>query len=79
MKSWRCTNCGFVTTRDRPPEHCPVCGEPASDFRAFDPRATHEAPQGSADPGLDPNGHGLTADSMTVVDAGEPDADHKGK
>jgi nitrite reductase (NADH) large subunit len=35
MKAWRCTICGYVHRGDEPPELCPVCGAPASDFEAL--------------------------------------------
>jgi nitrite reductase (NADH) large subunit len=31
-KSWVCLVCGYVHHGDEPPECCPVCGAPASDF-----------------------------------------------
>jgi len=30
--TWRCTNCGYVTTGDAPPEVCPVCDHPKGYF-----------------------------------------------
>ncbi|MBU1908502.1 MAG: FAD-dependent oxidoreductase [Verrucomicrobia bacterium] len=32
MKSWRCIVCGYVHHGDQPPDLCPVCGAPSSDF-----------------------------------------------
>jgi thiamine pyrophosphate-dependent acetolactate synthase large subunit-like protein len=31
-KRWRCLVCGYVHTGPEPPEACPVCGSPASEF-----------------------------------------------
>jgi len=33
MKKWICTVCGYVHTGDEPPEACPVCKVPASNFK----------------------------------------------
>ena len=33
--AWRCDNCGYVHRGPTPPESCPVCGAPATDFRPF--------------------------------------------
>ena len=27
MGDWKCTNCGYTLTEDKPPEQCPTCGE----------------------------------------------------
>ncbi len=32
MKKFVCTVCGYVYEGEEPPETCPVCGVPASDF-----------------------------------------------
>lgn len=32
MKKWRCTVCGYIYEGEEPPEVCPLCGAPASDF-----------------------------------------------
>ena len=32
MKKWRCRVCGYVHEGPTPPERCPVCGAPASEF-----------------------------------------------
>lgn len=32
MKAWRCVICGYVHRGDEPPNECPVCGAPRSDF-----------------------------------------------
>ncbi len=42
MKAWRCLVCGYVHRGDEPPETCPVCGAPASDF---EPYAESAAPE----------------------------------
>ncbi len=31
-KSWKCNVCGYVHTGPEPPEMCPLCGAPASEF-----------------------------------------------
>lgn len=31
-KKWRCSVCGYIHEGDAPPENCPVCGVPASEF-----------------------------------------------
>ena len=33
--SWRCVVCGYVHQGDAPPDECPVCGAPASDFEPY--------------------------------------------
>lgn len=32
MKKWRCKICGYIYEGDQPPEACPLCGAPASEF-----------------------------------------------
>lgn len=32
MKQWKCSVCGYIHTGNEPPEKCPVCGAPASEF-----------------------------------------------
>ena len=32
MKKFVCTVCGYVHEGEKPPEHCPLCGVPASKF-----------------------------------------------
>jgi hypothetical protein len=32
MKKWKCLICGYIHTGDEPPEKCPVCGAPKSQF-----------------------------------------------
>lgn len=32
MKKWVCKRCGYVHEGNNPPERCPVCGAPASEF-----------------------------------------------
>lgn len=43
-KSWRCRVCGYVHNGDTPPDECPVCGVPASEFEAVEIGKT-EAPE----------------------------------
>ncbi|MGE5371026.1 MAG: flavin reductase [Solirubrobacterales bacterium] len=35
MKQWICTICGYIHEGDAPPEECPICGAPASDFEPY--------------------------------------------
>ena len=30
---WMCTICGYIHEGERPPEECPMCGAPASEFK----------------------------------------------
>ena len=46
-KSWRCVVCGYVHHGDAPPDSCPVCGAPASDFEAFEEKPAAPAPASS--------------------------------
>ena len=32
MKKWVCNLCGHEVEGEAPPDECPVCGAPASDF-----------------------------------------------
>jgi flavin reductase (DIM6/NTAB) family NADH-FMN oxidoreductase RutF len=32
IQAWRCTVCGYVHEGENPPDECPVCGAPATDF-----------------------------------------------
>lgn len=32
MKKWKCLICGYIHTGEEPPEKCPVCGAPRSQF-----------------------------------------------
>jgi nitrite reductase (NADH) large subunit len=34
-QAWRCSVCGYIHRGDAPPEECPVCGAPASDFEGY--------------------------------------------
>lgn len=44
-KSWRCVVCGYIHHGDAPPDECPICGAPASDFEPFEEaHAVHAAP-----------------------------------
>ena len=46
-KTWRCVVCGYIHHGDAPPEICPVCGAPASDFEPFaEPPVVPKAPAG---------------------------------
>jgi len=41
VQAWRCAVCGYVHRGGQPPDCCPVCGSPPSDFR---PHAETERP-----------------------------------
>lgn len=51
MKAWRCILCGYVHQGDTPPDACPICGAPASDFEPVEerppatPAAAADAPE----------------------------------
>ena len=36
-KKWKCTVCGYVHEGEHPPENCPVCGAPKSQFVLLEP------------------------------------------
>lgn len=36
LKKWRCPTCGYVYSGDTPPERCPVCDMPGSNYVALD-------------------------------------------
>ena len=36
QKAWRCEVCGYIHYGDNPPDECPVCGAPASEFEAIE-------------------------------------------
>ena len=36
QKTWRCTVCGYIHVGPRPPDFCPVCGTPGSDFEEYE-------------------------------------------
>jgi nitrite reductase (NADH) large subunit len=38
-KTWRCSVCGYIHEGDAPPETCPVCGVPASEFEDITEKA----------------------------------------
>jgi rubrerythrin len=35
MKKWICPVCGYIHEGDEPPDVCPVCGTPGSDFQEY--------------------------------------------
>ncbi len=50
MKKWKCTVCGYIHTGAEPPEKCPVCGAPKSQFVAVvEEGAANAAPTQLAD------------------------------
>jgi nitrite reductase (NADH) large subunit len=43
QKSWRCLVCGYIHIGPKPPDFCPVCGSPASEFEEYsEPTPTEE-------------------------------------
>jgi len=36
MGKWICTICGHIHEGDEPPDFCPVCGAPGSDFKKYE-------------------------------------------
>ncbi|MCF7848550.1 MAG: FAD-dependent oxidoreductase [Kiritimatiellales bacterium] len=42
-KAWRCTVCGYIHYGDEPPDECPVCNAPASEFEPVEAEAKVEA------------------------------------
>jgi hypothetical protein len=45
MKKWKCLVCGYIHTGDEPPEKCPVCGAPKSQFiEVIEPEAPEQKP-----------------------------------
>lgn len=33
MAKWMCTVCGYIHEGEEPPEECPLCGAPKSQFK----------------------------------------------
>jgi 4-hydroxymandelate oxidase len=52
MKQWRCTVCDYVHEGDEPPEYCPVCDAPASEFELVAAAQFTEEPS-TSEPGSD--------------------------
>lgn len=42
-KAWRCVVCGYIHRDGEPPDECPVCGAPASEFEAFEEQPVPQA------------------------------------
>jgi nitrite reductase (NADH) large subunit len=42
QKSWRCLVCGYIHIGPKPPDFCPVCGSPASEFEEYSEPAAAE-------------------------------------
>lgn len=64
MTKWICKVCGYIHEGPEPPEICPVCGAPASEFeRLEEPAPAKDAPGASAAPvaPLDVAGQGVKA------------------
>ena len=62
MKKWKCLVCGYIHTGDEPPEKCPVCGAPKSQFiDVTEPEAPAPKPAPPAAPETQP-----TADSPEI-------------
>lgn len=55
MKKWKCLICGYIHTGDEPPEKCPVCGAPKSQFiEVTEPSAPAPKPAPPAAPDTQP-------------------------
>jgi len=50
MKQWRCTVCDYVHEGDEPPDSCPVCDAPASEFELETAAEAETPPAASPDP-----------------------------
>lgn len=37
VKQWRCMRCGYIHEAAAPPEACPLCSAPASEFEEITP------------------------------------------
>lgn len=45
QKAWRCTLCGYIHQGHVPPNYCPLCGAPDTDFEPYEaPAAADEQP-----------------------------------
>jgi len=66
QKKWRCTECGYVHTGDKPPEQCPICGVGADKFEEI-PFVEETARRGLNDDDL---GEGWTGKSRDYVPKG---------
>lgn len=78
MKKWRCRVCGYVHVGERPPEVCPVCGAPASEFdEIVEIQGTTASPAPSAGPATVATGAaasaGAAAAPVQPQSAGEGD------
>lgn len=47
MPRWICKVCGYVHTGPEPPEICPICGAPASEFERLEDDGPAEEPTGA--------------------------------
>ncbi|MGD9874166.1 MAG: FAD-dependent oxidoreductase [Kiritimatiellia bacterium] len=45
QKAWRCTLCGYIHQGPVPPDYCPLCGAPDTDFEPYDSAPSAVAPQ----------------------------------
>ena len=52
IQRWQCNVCGYIHEGPEPPEMCPVCGAPASEFTQLPPETSDAtpAPAAKADP-----------------------------
>ena len=50
-KQWQCNVCDYIHEGSEPPEDCPVCGAPASEFTEVIQEPAHETPIKSAEAG----------------------------
>jgi pyruvate oxidase len=49
VKSWLCTVCGYIHQGEQPPESCPLCGAPASEFEEIKEKAPQASEQVTRD------------------------------
>ena len=48
MNQYRCLVCGYIHEGDQPPESCPVCGVPSSEFERIEPPKAEAAGKATA-------------------------------
>lgn len=51
VSTWRCSVCGYIHEGDAPPDTCPVCGVPASEFKEVSEPAEPAEPKDSSSRG----------------------------
>ena len=45
MKQWKCNVCGYIHEGNEPPDTCPVCGVPASEFSEVPAEPAESVPE----------------------------------